>query len=69
MLLSIIPGFGGFAYLTAKPLRRGILIRLMLDRMGRKIPFDLYRRSRVHLLIAPVAAFTSWAPQPQRIAV
>ena len=69
MLLSIIPGFGGFAYLTAKPLRRGILIRLMLDRMGRKIPFDLYRRTRVHLLIAPVAAFTSWAPQPQRIAV
>ena len=53
MLISIIPGFGGFAYLITKPLRRGILIRLMIDRIGRKIPGRLYSRTRLDRLIAP----------------
>ncbi len=53
ILLSIIPGFGGFAYLTAKPLRRKVIIRLMMDRIGRKIPFRLYSRSRIDRLVAP----------------
>ena len=53
ILLSIIPGIGGFAYLTTGPLRRMIFIRLMLDRIGRKVPFKLYSRSRLDRLIAP----------------
>ena len=37
MLLSIIPGFGGMAYLVSGPLRKPILLRLMLDRVARKL--------------------------------
>ena len=63
ILLSIIPGFGGFAYLTAGPLRRKILIQLMMDRIGRKIPFRLYSRSRIDRLVAPSPhEFTGNAP-------
>ena len=36
MLLSIVPGFGGMAYVAAGPLRKPILLRLMLDRVARK---------------------------------
>ncbi len=53
ILLSIIPGLGGFAYLTSRPLRRMILVRLMIDRLGRKIPFRLYSRLRIDRLVAP----------------
>ena len=63
IVLSIIPGFGGFAYLTAGPLRRMTLIRLMIDRIGRKIPFRLYSRSRIDRLVAPSPhKFTGNAP-------
>ena len=51
--LSVIPGFGGFAYLASRPLRRVVLIRLMLDQMGRKVPFKLYSRLGLQRLIAP----------------
>jgi hypothetical protein len=37
MLLSIIPGFGGMAYLVSGPLRKPVLLRLMLDRIARKV--------------------------------
>jgi membrane-associated phospholipid phosphatase len=37
MLLSIIPGFGGMAYVVSGPLRKPVLPRLMLDRMARKL--------------------------------
>jgi hypothetical protein len=55
ILLSIIPGLGGFAYLTTGPLRRMILIRLMIDRIGRKIPFHLYSRLYIDRLVAPAS--------------
>lgn len=53
VLLSIIPGFGAFAYLASKPLRRMVLIRLMLDTTGRKVPFKLYSRLGMQRLVAP----------------
>ena len=31
MILSIIPGLGAVAYLASRPMRRKILVRLMLD--------------------------------------
>ncbi|MCH8102249.1 MAG: phosphatase PAP2 family protein [Chloroflexi bacterium] len=51
MLLSIVPGFGGLAYLVSGPLRKPILLRLILDRVARKLrlgsrfaprPFDAF---------------------------
>lgn len=53
VLLSIIPGFGAFAYLVSKPLRRVVLIRLMLDQIGRKVPFGLFAKLGFQRLIAP----------------
>lgn len=53
VVLSVIPGFGGFAYLASRPLRRAVLIRLMLDQTGRKVPFKLYSRLGFQRLIAP----------------
>ena len=44
MLLSIIPVLGAVAYLAAPPLRKKLLIRLMLDQIATELPFKLYRR-------------------------
>ncbi len=52
LLLSVIPGFGAFAYMASKPLRRLILIRLMFDSVGRKVPFKLNSRLGVERLVA-----------------
>ena len=53
VLTSIIPGFGAFAYLASRPLRRVVLIRLILDQSGRKVPFKLYSRLGIQRLVAP----------------
>ena len=53
VVISVIPGFGGLAYLASKPLRRAVLIRLLIDQTGRKVPFKLYSRLGFQRLIAP----------------
>ena len=53
MVLALIPGFGAVAYMGARPLRRKLLIRLMLDQIAFKLPFGLYRRIRLGRLLAP----------------
>ena len=55
MVLSLIPGFGAVAYMAARPLRRKLLIRLMLDQIAFKLPFGLYRRMRLARLLAPAS--------------
>ena len=47
MMLSILPGIGTVAYLAARPLRRKLLVRLILDQIAWKLPFKLY--GRLHL--------------------
>ena len=37
MLLSIIPSFGGMAYVVSGPLRKSVLLPLMFDRVARKL--------------------------------
>ena len=53
MGLSLVPGLGAVAYLAAPPLRQKALIRLMLDQIGRKIPFGVYERMRLSQWLAP----------------
>ncbi len=53
MLISLIPLFGGIAYLASKPLRRKILVRLILDQTGQKLPLKLYARMRLGRWLAP----------------
>jgi len=53
MLIALIPAFGGAAYLASKPLRRKILVRLILDQTGQKLPFKAYTRLRLAWLLAP----------------
>ena len=53
MVIALIPGFGAGAYMAARPLRKRLLVRLMLDQLAFKLPFRLYRRMRLGRLIAP----------------
>ena len=53
MVLSLLPAFGAVAYLMAPPLRQKVLIRLMLDQIGRKLPFRVYERMRFSHWLAP----------------
>ena len=53
MLLSVIPGLGAVAYLASRPLRRKLLVRLMLDQAAWKLPFKLYSRMRLGQILAP----------------
>ena len=55
MVLSLVPGFGAVAYLAAPPLRQKVLIRLMLDQIGRKIPFGVYERIGLSRWLAPAS--------------
>ena len=56
MALSIVPGFGAIAYLAARPLRRKLLVRLVLDQIGWKLPFKLHERMRMSRWIPPQPA-------------
>ena len=53
MVLSLVPGFGAVAYIASRPLRRKLLVRLMLDQIAVKLPFRLYRRLRLDRRLAP----------------
>ena len=44
MGLALLPVVGGAAYLAARPLRRKLVILLMLDQTAIKLPFNLYSR-------------------------
>ena len=39
--------------MASKPLRRKILVRLILDQTGQKLPFNVYTRMRLARLLPP----------------
>ena len=53
MVIALAPMLGGVAYVAARPLRRKILIRLMLDQIAIKLPFKLYARLNLARRLAP----------------
>ena len=53
MVIALIPGFGAGAYMTARPSRKRLLVRLMLDQLAFKLPFRLYHRMRLGRWLAP----------------
>ena len=53
MVVALVPLLGGIAYLASRPLRRKLLIRLMLDQVAIKLPFKFYTRLRLNRLLAP----------------
>ena len=55
MGLSLVPGLGAIAYLAARPLRKRLLVRLMLDQTAWKLPFRLYCRLHLARWLAPRA--------------
>ncbi len=53
MGIALVPAVGGAAYLASRPLRSKLLARLMLDQIAWKLPFKLYRRTRIGRWLAP----------------
>ena len=53
MGLALVPALGGVAYLASPPLRSKLLVRLMFDQVAWKLPFKLYRRTRIGRWLAP----------------
>ena len=53
MVIALIPAVGGVAYLAARPLRKKLLIRLILDQAAWKLPFRLYGRMHLGRWLAP----------------
>lgn len=53
MVLALVPGLGGVAYLAARPLRNKLLARLLLDQIALKLPFRLHARMRLGRILAP----------------
>ena len=53
MGLALLPLVGGAAYLASRPLRRKLVVLLMLDQMAIKLPFRLYSRLRLERLLSP----------------
>lgn len=62
MVLALIPGLGGVAYLASRPLRNKLFIRLMLDQIAWNLPFMLYSRLHLGRLLAPPAAKAGSVP-------
>lgn len=58
MGLALVPALGGVAYLASAPLRSKLLARLMLDQVAWKLPFKLYRRTRIGRWLAPPVKHT-----------
>ncbi|MEZ4520695.1 MAG: hypothetical protein R3A46_03470 [Thermomicrobiales bacterium] len=53
LLLAAAPGIGSFSYLASRPIRSNhLLIRLVLDSILVKIPYDLYQRLGWRALVA-----------------
>ena len=57
MVLALLPALGGVAYLASRPLRKRVMVRLMLDQIAVSLPFKLYGRMRLDRWLAP-------APRP-----
>jgi hypothetical protein len=53
MGVALVPLVGGAAYLASRPLRRELLVLVMLDQMAVKLPFRLYSRLRQKGLLSP----------------
>ena len=53
MALALVPGLGGVAYLASRPLRNKLLVRLLLDQIAWKLPFNLYTRMDLVRILAP----------------
>ena len=53
MVLALLPAFGGVAYLASRPLRKRVMVRLMLDQIAVSLPFKLYARMRLGRWLAP----------------
>ncbi|MCH8919559.1 MAG: phosphatase PAP2 family protein [Chloroflexi bacterium] len=53
MLIALAPAVGGVSYLASRPMRKKILIRLVLDQIAIKLPFKLYTRLRLDRRLAP----------------
>lgn len=53
MLMALVPGLGGAAYVMAAPLRRKLLVRLLIDQAAFKLPFRLYARLGLGRWLAP----------------
>lgn len=65
IVLSMVPGFGGFAYLAAKPVRSNrLVLRATADTAMQKVPWRLYQRTRLHRVVGrPIGAATAMATQ------
>jgi len=51
--LAALPGFGTFSYLASAPVRKNhLLARVILDAVGEKLPFHVYRKFGFKRLIA-----------------
>lgn len=65
IVLSAIPGFGGFAYLAARPVRSNrLLLRATVDAVMQKSPWRLYQRSGLQRLVARPAGYRTPAISP-----
>ena len=53
MVFALAPAVGRVSYLASPPLRKKILIRLLLDQVATKLPFKLYTRLGLHRRLAP----------------
>ena len=53
MFLALLPAFGGVAYLASRPLRKRVMVRLMMDQIAVSLPFKLYGRLRLGRWLAP----------------
>ena len=53
MAVALVPGLGSVAYLLSRPLRSKLLVRIMLDEVGWRLPFRVYQRTRLDRLVAP----------------
>lgn len=53
MLIALVPAVGGVSYLASRPLRKKLLIRLVLDQIAIKLPFKIYTRLNLGRRLAP----------------
>ena len=53
MVVALVPALGAVAYGASRPLRRKLIIRLLLDQIAIKLPFKLYNRVRLARLLPP----------------
>jgi hypothetical protein len=60
MLCCLVPSVGTFAYLTTQPMRRNpLLIRITVDAILNRVPFDLYQRTGFRRLVVRLAGRTT----------